>query len=470
MESPNIRSVIPTVLENQAASSGKVVELPNTRLVLYTQKHGNMTVMVVCDSGTPALVPYEWMNRLVETLEKVLGAPIVPMKIQAHLSTAAMIVNEMVDNDGFPLATEPDVVRGLVPHGGLLTKLLQSATPGSNSTSNGSPMGGISSASLAVNDLPWRRPNVRHTNNELYIDLVETIYAVITPRRPYTRAGHKSGGGAAFGAAANSAFLSSGTGHVPMKPLLCRLEGAIFVTSHLSGVPTIDLSLSVPPKLREQFANASLHQCIDLARFENSTESLGFTPPDGKSLLASYTTDLPSTYTNDFVVHAELKTRVGMNRDEFEVRVWTAVSRSVKHIESLSINVVSSPHVKSVKSLRLTAGDFHIVSEGGVGEWRFPGKTALGWSASLHGVLVGHEGSEEEQDQASSSGNGASAASSQPCFPTHLTLSYQLTGQVPSGIKVNNLRISAKNIGDGVKPYKGVRYTTQVGEYIVRAT
>ena len=32
-----------------------------------------------------------------------------------------------------------------------------------------------------TSDIPWRRSNVKHTNNEMYVDVIETVNVIIKP-------------------------------------------------------------------------------------------------------------------------------------------------------------------------------------------------------------------------------------------------------------------------------------------------
>lgn len=409
---PDLQQLLPHVLDTEPSN---VIEISPSRL-LFHQKHGTIIFLVPCTSNMPSLVPFEFINRLVEVLEVYFSPPLIPMKIESHLDTTTLILNEMVEN-GSPCMTDPDPMKELVPIGGLFTKLL----------------GGASNKPIMNSPVPWRRSNVRHTNNELFVDLMETMYVIVGKSSTKTRSALPS----------TSAFYSSGSVSSNSKPIVSRAEGAVFVTSHLSGVPEIQLNLS-SAKSNSSFETPSFHQCVDLQRYQNSPGTLNFIPPDGKSLIASYTIE----NSDQGLVFADLRTGLGVNKDEFEARVWTLVSREVKSIEQLSINVVCGKSVKHIKGMRVTAGDFHI-NETGIGEWRFPGKTQLGWNATLRGALQ----SDDEQIH----------------FPNYLTMNYTLTGQVPSGTKIDSLRIvSTRGLGEGVKPYKGVRYTTRVGEWIVR--
>lgn len=439
---PKLQALIPLVIDSDLSSpmtagtnaESNVEELSSSRL-LFHQKHGNMIFLVPTCSNVSSLMPFEFINRFVEVLEVYFSTPLLPMKLENGLDTVTLILNEMLD-DGYPYITEPDPIRDLVPQGGLFSKLLSSSGSRTASQQNKLPT------------VPWRRSNVRHTNNELFVDIVETLHVIVSSSTKQTRGALPS---------SSSAFYSTGASRnlrSESKPLLCRVEGTIFLTTHLSGVPDIQLNIDTG---KQKVDFPSFHQCVDLQRWEDSPGTLSFIPPDGRSLLASYTID---NQKDPGLVQADLRTGLGTNKDEFEARVWTLVSKDVKHIESLSVNVICDKYkVRSVKNMRVTGGDFHFSNETGVGEWRFGGKTPLGWNATLRGTL--QQQSEEELD--------GEENNSPAIFPNNLSLSYNLTGQVPSGTKVQSLKIvGSRGLGEGVKPYKGVRYITRVGEYVVR--
>ncbi|ANB14922.1 Apm3p [Sugiyamaella lignohabitans] len=446
-----------------------------------------MVFMLPCTSQMPVMVPFEFINRFAEVLEKYFTPPVVPMRIETNLDVVSLLLNEMLD-DGYPYVTEPDALRDLVPNGGLLSKLLS----GGNKT--------VPTQST----IPWRRSNVRHTNNELFVDIVETLYMVL-PAKPSNslsgrRVSEPIGSSALYSHSSqpNSAYYST-------RPLVSRIEGTIFVTSNLSGIPEISLNLNT---LNNHLGRPSFHPAVKIDKWVQSPGTLQFIPPDGKALIASYTLDNnrvggkneKNRAQGQGLVFAEFRTGLGIAKDEFEARVWTTMSREVKHVEGLSVNVICDGQrtKKNIKGLRITSGDFHF-NDWGIGEWTFPGKTPLGWSASLRGALEREEvDDEEDESEENSKSNGVedsigdsfrdatgsshkskaldsnvaskeSGSGIKPIFPTHLSITYTLTGNVPSGIKVNSLRIlKSPGLGEGVKPFKGLRYTTNVGEYIVR--
>ncbi|KAF5101566.1 hypothetical protein D0Z00_000841 [Geotrichum galactomycetum] len=518
-----------------------IIELSSSRL-LFHQKHGNIIFLLPCSSTTPALLPFEFVARLVDVLEAYLTAPLIPTKIEMNYDTVSLILSEMLDG-GAPYQTEPDMVREYVQPAGAIAKFL-SSTPNWQSSPSGSAPGGsggllsgassLNSIDLDADQTPWRRSNVRYTKNELFVDIVETINLIVPPAR---RAGAQYAGSVS----SSSAFY---TNHQPQpaargKPLVARVDGRIFINSHLSGVPDINLVLATGKRVLEY---PTFHPCVrteesDVGKSGSATSSYSFIPPDGKFLLGSYSVE----GVEPNLVQAELRTGLGATKSEFEVRVWTAMSRETENVEALSVRIVcDSSRTKAIKTLRVSTGDF-VSTCAGAGEWRFAGKTPLGWNATLRGVLVheddnaGDNAYEEDQAQShispsqsldeyvpkktkskkhnsnsgdpvvaktkkkkskkaatallvdndnNSSGDSissplqtsakkpspsAAAPVDNSIFPTHLSVSYKAIGQVPSGLKVQALKIrNARRSADGVKPFKGVRYITLTGDYIVR--
>lgn len=274
-----------------------------------------------------------------------------------------------------------------------------------------------------VSEVPWRRPNVRHSTNELFVDIIETLTVVIPPTR-------KSSGSSV--PSSSSAYYSGPTKFDGTKPLISRVHGAISITSRLSGVPEVSLILDTKnlPVLYPSF-----HPCVRFERFENFSldksheaqqqqkqqkqmalyqlhnrtkinanavsnslqscvSTFSFIPPDGKFLLASY--ELENVGTG--LVNADLRTGLGPKRNEFEVRVWTSMSKDTRYIENLSLTISSDgERVSGVKTLRVTTGEF-VSSDGSTAKWNFSEKTPLGWNATLRATLIKSTLDSEEND------------------------------------------------------------------------
>jgi AP-3 complex subunit mu len=149
--------------------------------------------------------------------------------------------------------------------------------------------------------LPWRRSNVRHTSNELYADVVETLSVTLAP---------------------------SG------RPLSAFANGTIAFTSRVSGVPDMTLTLSGPSgkhNLASVIELPVFHPCVRLNRWREAPGELSFVPPDGRFILAGYEVDL-LPFTNGkagslganalkLPVSLDVRTSLGATGADFEVRL-----------------------------------------------------------------------------------------------------------------------------------------------------
>lgn len=148
--------------------------------------------------------------------------------------------------------------------------------------------------------IPWRRSNVRHTSNEMYVDIVETLCVTLAP---------------------------SG------RPLAAFANGSIAFTSKISGVPDLLLTLSASGGklgMEKAIELPVFHPCVRLARWKERPGELSFVPPDGKFMLAGYEVNLmPSnldlkSWSNTNLrlpVSIEVSKSLGPFGADFEVRL-----------------------------------------------------------------------------------------------------------------------------------------------------
>jgi AP-3 complex subunit mu len=77
----------------------------------------------------------------------------------------------MIDN-GFPLSTEPNILREMIAPPNIVSKMLSVVTGNSSNVTETLPG---ATASL----VPWRMTDPKYANNEVYVDLVEEMDATI---------------------------------------------------------------------------------------------------------------------------------------------------------------------------------------------------------------------------------------------------------------------------------------------------
>ncbi|KAL9105044.1 MAG: hypothetical protein Q9163_000057 [Psora crenata] len=357
--------------------------------------------------------------------------------------------------------------------------------------------------------IPWRRANVRHTSNELYVDIVETLSVTLAP---------------------------SG------RPLAAFVNGSILFTSKISGVPDLLLTLSASGGklgMEKALELPVFHPCVRLARWKERPGELSFVPPDGKFMLAGYEVNLmPSnvdlnTWSKinlQLPVSIEISKSLGPAGADFEARLHlsststgaTAPSlprpalgtrgsgrstpifggnsgSSGPVLQNVVVNISVPSAVRNITDLRASRGEAFFSPVDRIVEWRVPTKeAATAGSAILRCTVVGPV-SEDDGESANETTfglpNGSYNESEDayqdpvvkpakapmttrpedefrdqrkvqeniPLMPSSACVSFSVKGWLASGIKVEGLVVDtrkSRGLGEGVKPYKGVKYLT----------
>ncbi|KAF3357987.1 AP-3 complex subunit mu like protein [Verticillium longisporum] len=490
--------LLPLYLEHPAPRPN-LIYLPNTNppTLVFSLHHANLLYIATSSQEVEPLLALEFIHRVIDAFEEFLGAPLIAHKIENNYDVVAQLLNEMCDA-GIVNTTEPNALRDLVEVEGWMGKLLGSINlpgkPGNLATSfsNSSAPSLIPSNTPA---LPWRRANVRHTSNELYADIVETLTVTLAP---------------------------SG------RPLAAFANGTIAFTCKVSGVPDIVLNLTSPSGKHNLGGIMDLpvfHPCVRLARWKERPGELSFIPPDGRFILAGYEVDLlPFTGGQGgnlkLPVNIEIKTGLGPVGADFEVRLHvnkmmlssggpsssssSQYGRGGPHSGSpgapllgeLVIKVPLPADVRNLSEIRPSKGDASYNPGEKLLEWHVPTKE-LPSSTSYFGLrctVVGQLPDKDEQElDPSGFGFGAEYTYNEPyqsassktreeaaagdeeerdakkvaqnkmLMPTSASVSFSVKGWLASGIKVESIMIDprkSKGLGDGVKPYKGVKYLT----------
>uniref|UniRef100_A0AAY4A244 AP-3 complex subunit mu-1 n=1 Tax=Denticeps clupeoides TaxID=299321 RepID=A0AAY4A244_9TELE len=194
----------------------------------------------VIQSEVPPLFVIEFLHHVAETFQDYFGE-CSESAIKDNVVIVYELLEEMLDN-GFPLATESNILKELIKPPNILRSVVNSIT-GSCNVGETLPTGQLST-------IPWRRAGVKYTNNEAYFDVVEEIDAILDK-----------------------------TGSV----VFAEIQGVIDACVNLTGMPDLTLSFMNPRLLDD----VSFHPCVRFKRWE-SERVLSFIPPDGNFRLLSY--------------------------------------------------------------------------------------------------------------------------------------------------------------------------------------
>ena len=195
---------------------------------------GGMLLVGVLDRDVPALLVVELLHRVGDLLELYLQK-LSEDALRGNFVTVYQLLDEVIDN-GMPLHTEPNVLQQLVMQPGKMDSIVASVT-GSSHVRGALPESANSSS-------PWRRSGVRHTANEVYLDLVERVDATI-----------------------------DGSNGVLQR---AEVWGVANCNCQLSGMPRLTLTFTMPQIVED----ATLHVCVNRERWERE-RALSFVPPDG---------------------------------------------------------------------------------------------------------------------------------------------------------------------------------------------
>lgn len=206
--------------------------------MLHIQTGGLFLVGVVVQEVAPLLV-FSALERLVVLLQAYTGA-LTAASLKENFMAAHHVVDELLDG-GLPFNLEPNVVHELVRVPSLLGRL-----------SGGAPIASVLPEGV-LSPTPWRRAPVAYTSNEIYVDVIEELHAIV-----------------------------DGLTGLPL-PGTLQVRGRVQVDCALSGQPDLLLRLT-PLTLLEDVA---FHPCVRLARWQRE-RVISFVPPDGRFTLLEY--------------------------------------------------------------------------------------------------------------------------------------------------------------------------------------
>ncbi|KAK6507191.1 hypothetical protein TWF481_005640 [Arthrobotrys musiformis] len=360
--------------------------------LLFSIVHNNLTFLSPATSEVEPLLILEFLHRIAEVLEDYFTPPLIPSKIEGNYDIVAELLGEMCD-DGLPFNTEPNGLRDVVLPPSIMKTLLASVTLPTGS------LDPFRSTPSTISTIPWRRANVKHTSNEMYLDLLETLHCTVAP---------------------------SG------RPISARVSGTMLFTAKISGIPDMLLLLRTPTPRGGGGVTLEapvFHPCVRLSKWNSQPGHLSFVPPDGKFVLASYEVnmlpDFSPSISSPQPFHLPLSvtttTLKGPNSTEFEVKLTipnsspysasqnssassqgtgssafariaaqsagssipsqflhgasagnSAGSSNNPVMENVAVHIPLPPHVRTLINTRASKGDFIHDTEKNQIHWRLP--------------------------------------------------------------------------------------------------
>ncbi|GJY73858.1 AP-3 complex subunit mu [Tanacetum coccineum] len=323
------------------------------------------------------------------------------------------LLDEMIDN-GFPLTTEPNILRDMIAPPNIVSKMLSVVT-GNSSNVNDTLPGATSSC------VPWRTTQLKHTHNDVYVNLVEEMDTIINRHVTFFTFCYLSH---FFAVKADKQILEA----------KCEIFGVVEVNSHLSGIPDLTLSFANPSILND----VQFHPCVRFRPWE-SQQLLSFVPPDGLFKLMNYR--VKKLKNTPIYVKPQLSSESGTCR----VSVMVGIRNDPgKAIDSVVVQFQLPPCVSSA-NLTANHGTVNILADKTC-SWSI-GRIPKDKAPQMSGTLVLEEGLEQLHVK--------------PTFQ----VGFKIMGVALSGLKLNKLDL--KNLP--TPAHKGFRAQTEAGQYEVRS-
>jgi len=394
-----LHDTVPPVIEFKTIEAGT--------LYLFSILRDGLSYLAACPAEVSPLLILEFLHRVADIFIDYFGSPADESAIKDNFSTVYQLLEEMVDY-GWPLTTEPNALKAMIRPPTVMGKLQSVVTGGSNAiVSDALPSGTIS-------NMPWRAAGVKYTQNEIYIDIMEEIDAIV-----------------------------DAMGNV----VSFDVNGSIQAQSHLSGVPDLLLTFKDPDVIDD----CSFHPCVRYGRYEMD-KVVSFVPPDGNFELMRYRVNnsqqgfCPPIYLSPQWSFSDTGTGrvvIGVGLRSVSSLIFSSSRKGPIVMEEVAI-IIPFPKAVRTAKLSVNAGTVIYDEVGKIAKWSL-------------GKL---DTTKKPQLQATLELEGNTKPESNP----NLTVEWKIPLASVSGLSVSGLSLT----GEAYRPYKGVRNITKSGRFQVR--
>eukprot|EP00696_Hemimastix_kukwesjijk_P014327 gnl/Hemi2/28301_TR9351_c0_g1_i1.p1 gnl/Hemi2/28301_TR9351_c0_g1~~gnl/Hemi2/28301_TR9351_c0_g1_i1.p1 ORF type:complete len:438 (-),score=118.39 gnl/Hemi2/28301_TR9351_c0_g1_i1:94-1407(-) len=416
---PNVSRTIAEVFRSQVILS-KETQPPVLQFddIFYMYiRHENLFLVAVTKNNVNAAMVFKFLYKLVDVFKSYFDHRFDEDVVRKYFSVAHELLDETMDF-GHPQTTDPNVLKLFIK-----TKALQQ--------SKQPPPDQITIQATGV--VNWRKPNIRYKSNEVFIDAVESVNALL-----------------------------SSSGEV----LRADVAGKITVKCYLSGMPECKLGLNdkrieetdkqkvVQNRKQDKMERAStgaelddvtFDQCVKLSKFD-ADRSITFIPYDGEFLLMSYR--VTQNINVPFRVLPVIKEH-GRTRLEIEVKVSSLFAQA-QMATGVVVKIPTPKNTASAKTTQTVGSAAYVAKENAI-MWtikNFPGKTDHRFSAEVE-LLATFNATEKTWSR------------------PPISMDFFVQMYPASGLRVEYMQVLEKS---NYQSIKWVRYITKAGHFQIRTT
>lgn len=371
----------------------------------------------------------EFLHRMFDTFESYFEE-VTETNIKDNFSIVYQLLEEMMDF-GYALTTEPNALKLMIKPPSVLARVANALGRGTSQVSDELAEGTIS-------NMPWRMTNVSHSQNEIYLDIVEEVDSILS---------------------LNGIIVSS------------EVTGEILGNSKLSGVPDLALHFSDPSVIDD----CSFHPCVRYSRFERDNV-VSFVPPDGQFELMKYRISQnkqrghtiapcycqPSVMYNYEEKKGDINLVCGIRSTSsllFPSKSGTG-GGSVDMVENVVVEIPFSRTVRTT-NLEVDTGTVLYDESTKVAKWTI-GKLTPDKLPRLRGTMILQQIAPHTKKHASK--NPHNADNNEIIDSPPIQMHWKVPMASLSGLSVSSLQL----FNEDYKPYKGVRTIAKSGKFQIR--
>ncbi|CCW60664.1 unnamed protein product [Phytomonas sp. EM1] len=411
------------------------VVLFNNLIFTHIQRNGVILLATCCREGS-ALISLEVLSLIAKVLNVYLKS-LSEATLRNNFSLVYQLLQELLDY-GYPFQTEIFALEELVPRPTLENKVLSILESPIFGKVVGNTTATTTSGAWRFSQQcrrPWRGPSTKNTANEILFDVVERLDYIMDAEGRMIKA---------------------------------SVRGSIEVNCRLNGVPDIQLRLVNADAVDD----AGFHRCVQHLK-RRGDYTLSFVLPDSKFTLMQYTCrpqSMPALPAPPFYVTPQVSFHATGGRFNCMVgiRGGPAHSRNQeREVQDLKVVLMLPPRTTSLTVTNCTLGSTSFERLRSVLTWsvgsvrRHPASLQGEFSLESPEMRATVEQLESLKDGTKV---GSKPEGPMPYVGANVLISFHIPNYSVSGLRVESVHI-LNEIG---KPYKGVKYMTEGGNFLIR--
>lgn len=255
--------------------------LTNGDAMLY-YKAADVYLVAITKCNANSMMIFQFLSQLVRLIKSYCNGQFHEEVVKGNFVLIYELLDDTLDH-GYPQLTDPAIAKSLIYQKGLWS---------TEKAKRRRAVEAQSSTLQVTGAVGWRKDGIKYKKNEVYLDIVERVSALMSSQGAVLRA---------------------------------DVRGKLIMKTFLTGMPEIKIGLN------HRVDDATFHPCVNLGRY-NAEKVISFIPPDGEFELGKYRVtegiELPFKATT-------LLTEQGRTRMDVTVKVRSSFDAKLSSVNNI---------------------------------------------------------------------------------------------------------------------------------------